>query len=101
MRVYVIGSAPAVWGFALAGVGGRIVESSGELIRALDDVLEADDLGVVLITDDVASMARERVENLMARSETPLIVEIPGPEGPSPDHPTINQLLRRAIGVKV
>lgn len=97
----IIGSAPAVWGFALAGVQGRIAGTAGEFHQALDEALHTPDVGIVLVTEDVARYARERVENLMARSEMPLVVEIPGPEGPSRDRPTINDLLRRTIGVKV
>lgn len=101
MQVFVIGSAPAVWGFALAGVRGRIVQDVDELTAALDEVLQAEDLGVVLITEDVAAFDHDRIEHLMARGDQPLIVEIPGPEGPIPGHPSIGELMRRTIGVRV
>lgn len=100
MNIFVIGSAPAVWGFALAGVEGRTVETADEVQAALDAALGQADIGIVLITEDVASLARDRVDQLIVRSEVPLVVEIPGPEGPSPDYPLIQDLLQRAIGVK-
>jgi V/A-type H+-transporting ATPase subunit F len=101
MDVTVVGSAPAVWGFALAGVQGQIAETAEELERALDDVLARPDVGILLITEDVAALARERIDALVARSAVPLVVEIPGPEGPSPDRPSIQELLRHTIGVRV
>lgn len=101
MRVLVVGSAPAVWGFALTGVQGEVVETAEALNTALDRALAAPDVGIVLVTQDVASLARERVDALTVRSEIPLIVEIPGPEGPLPGRPSITEALRRSIGVKV
>ena len=101
MKVLVIGSAPAVWGFALTGVQGQVVETLAEFNAALDDALAAPAVGIILVTEDVASLARDRIDNLTARSEIPLIVEIPGPDGPTPGRPSINELLRRTIGVKV
>ncbi len=101
MRVLMVGSAPAVWGFALTGVQGEVVETAEALNRALDRGLAAPDVGIILVTQDVAELARARIDALTARSEIPLIVEIPGPEGPLPGRPSITEALRRSIGVKV
>jgi V/A-type H+-transporting ATPase subunit F len=101
MDVIIVGSAPAVWGFALAGVEGRIVETAEQLEGVLDDVLARPNVGILLVTEDVAALARERMDALVTRSAVPLVVEIPGPQGPSPDRPSIQELLRHAIGVRV
>jgi len=101
MKLLVIGSAPAVWGFSLAGIAGRIVTTVEELDAALDRALQDPDNGIVLISSDVVDLARERLGGLMARSDLPLIVEIPGPDGPSPNRQSINEMLRRTIGVRV
>lgn len=101
MELLVIGSPPAVWGFALAGVPGQIVETVEALTVALDQALSRSDLGIILITEDVADLDRARIAYLIAQSEIPLLVEIPGPAGPSPDRPSIQELLHRTIGVKV
>jgi len=101
MKLLVIGSAPAVWGFSLAGISGHIVATVEELDEALDSALQNSDTGIVLVTSDAVDLARERLSNLMARSELPLIVEIPGPGGPSPNRQSINEMLRRTIGVRL
>jgi len=54
MRVLMVGSAPAVWGFALTGVQGEVVETAEALNRALDRGLAAPDVGIILVTQDVA-----------------------------------------------
>ena len=101
MKLLVIGSAPAVWGFSLTGVHGRVVETAEALNQALDEALADASVGIVLVTEDAAELARERVDTLSVRSEIPLVVEIPGPEGPSEDHPSIREILRHTIGVRV
>ena len=101
MKLLVIGNQDAVWGFALAGVRGQIVNTAKELDRAIDAALADEEVGIVLVTEDAANLARQRVESLMVRRATPLVVEIPGPEGPSPDRPSLSDVIRRTVGVKI
>ena len=97
----VIGSQDAVWGFALAGVQGQVVTSAAELHLALDEALEGGEYGIVLVTDDVADLARERVDTLVMRSTEPLVVEIPGPSGPRADRLPLGEVLRRTLGIRI
>jgi V/A-type H+/Na+-transporting ATPase subunit F len=97
----VIGNQDAVWGFALAGVKGEIVKTVDELHAALDTAITGGEVGIVLVTEDVANLARQRINTLIARSLNPLFVEIPGPEGPSPDRPSLSELVQQTIGVKI
>jgi V/A-type H+-transporting ATPase subunit F len=101
MKLLVIGNPDAVRGFALAGVRGQIAATDEELNRALDTALADEEVGIVLVTEDVADLARRRVDMLMVRSAVPLVVEIPGPEGPSPDRPPLSEVIRRTIGVRI
>jgi V/A-type H+-transporting ATPase subunit F len=101
MKLYVLGNQDAVWGFGLTGVHGQVVTTSDELHQALDSVLGDEDVGIVLVTEDVADLARDRVNELIIRSRTPIVVEIPGPEGTSPERPSLSELIRRTIGIRV
>jgi len=101
MKLMVIGNQDAVWGFALAGVRGRVVTTAEELNRALDAALADKEVGIVLVTEDAANLARQRVDTAMVRSTVPLVVEIPGPAGPRPDRPPLSEVIRRTIGVRI
>ncbi len=100
MRLQVIGHQDAVWGFALVGVPGRIVKTVEDFHAALDAVLADTTVGIIMVTDDVAGLARERVESLKAQP-VPLLIEIPGPAGPQPDTPSVSAMLQQITGVKL
>lgn len=101
MKLFVIGSQDAVWGFTLVGVRGRIVTTSEELGQALDEALADQDLGIVLLTQDVADLDRRRVDTLKIHSTIPLLVEIPSAMGPDPEQPSLDEVIRRTIGVRL
>jgi V/A-type H+-transporting ATPase subunit F len=101
MKVLVIGHPEAVLGFSLVGVHGQAATSAAEVNQAVDDALAATDVGIVLVTEDVAGLIAARMEQLKLRSTVPLVVEIPGPAGVRPDQPSLSQVVRQAIGIKI
>ena len=101
MKVLVIGHSNAVLGFSLAGVHGQAVTTPDEVNQALDNALAAKDIGIILLTQDVARLIQARVEDLKLHSTIPLVVEIPSPVGVSPDERSISEVVLRAIGIKL
>jgi len=101
MKVLVIGHPNAVLGFSLAGVQGQAVTKPEEINQALDTALAAKDVGIILVTQDVAKLIQARMDDLKLHSTIPLVVEIPSPEGVSPDEPSLGDVVLRAIGIKL
>ncbi len=101
MKMLVIGHQSAVLGFSLVGVEGHVVTSTDEVNQALDDALASRDIGIVLVTEDVADLTRARMEDLKLYSTEPLVVEIPAPGGVRENQPSLSDLVFRAIGVKI
>ncbi len=101
MKVLVIGHPNAVLGFSLAGVHGQAVTTPDEVNQALDNALAAKDIGIILLTQDVARLIQARVEDLKLHSTIPLVVEISSPEGVSPDEASLSEVVLRAIGIKL
>jgi V/A-type H+-transporting ATPase subunit F len=101
MKVLVIGHPEAVLGFSLAGVHGRPASNVAEVNQALDDALKARDIGIVLVTQDVAGMIQARMDDLKLHSTIPLVVEIPSPEGVPAGQPSLGEVVLRAIGIKL
>jgi V/A-type H+/Na+-transporting ATPase subunit F len=101
MKVLVIGHPDAVLGFSLAGVGGQPVSTAVEANQALDGALASKDIGIILVTQDVARTIQTRMDDLKLHSTIPLVVEIPSPEGVSADEPSLSEVVLRAIGIKL
>jgi vacuolar-type H+-ATPase subunit F/Vma7 len=101
MKILVIGHPKAVLGFSLVGVNGKTVTSADEANQALDIALADTGIGIILVTGDVAQLIRPRMDQLQLHSTVPLVVEIQAPEGVQPEQPSLNDIVFRAIGVKL
>ncbi len=101
MKILVIGHPEAVLGYSLVGVEGKIVTNKEETLQALDTALNDRSLGIILVTGDVAEMIRDRMDFLQQHSTVPLVVEIPAPARVQPPQPSLNDIVFRAIGVKI
>jgi len=101
MKILVIGHPEAVLGFSLAGVGGRAATTAAEVNQALDEAQASKDLGIVLVTQDVAALIPARMERLKLRSTVPLIVEIPSAGGVMEGQPSLGEVVLRAIGIRL
>ena len=100
MRLYVLGDEQAVLGFSLTGVRGTVARTPEEAQRGLNEVLDDSTIGILLVTADVASMIRNRVDRLMIAAELPLILEIPSSKGAFAEI-SIRRFISEAIGVSL
>ena len=101
MKLMVVGHPEAVLGFSLAGVAGRAATSAAEANQALDELLASQDVGIVLVTDDVAALIETRMNDLKMHSTVPLVFEIPSPPAVRPGKPPLSEIVKRAIGIKI
>ncbi len=101
MKLLVIGHPEAVLGFSLVGIQGHVATSAEEANRSLDEALAAPDVGLILITMDVAEQIEARMAQLRMHSTVPLVVEIPAPGGVPAGQPRLSEIVQRAIGVKL
>ena len=67
----------------------------------MDDAQAARDVGIVLVTQDVAQLIPARMEHLKLRSTVPLIVEIPSQGGVPEGQASLGEIVLRAIGIKL
>ena len=101
MKFYCIGDEDTVRGFRLAGIEGYVVSNAQEAETALAAVVRRRNAGVVIITDAVAAEIREQVDAVRLDCERPLLVEIPGPQGPISGRKTLRQLVQEAVGIRI
>jgi len=101
MRYYCIADEDTVRGFRLAGIAGQVVTNPAEAATALQLALSLPEIGIVILTERVAAPLRNRIETIRQERESPLMVEIPGPDGPMGDHKSLLQRVQEAVGIHI
>ena len=100
MRTFIIGNENAILGFALVGVDGQVINDPDEMDKTLDYCLADKTIGLILVTSDVADLARERIDELKVKSLTPLVVEVPG-ETETRTYPALKEFVQGAVGISL
>jgi vacuolar-type H+-ATPase subunit F/Vma7 len=78
-----------------------VATTAAEVNQALDEAQASRDVGIVLVTQDVAELIPARMEHLKLRSTVPLIVEIPARGGAPEGQASLGEIVLRAIGIKL
>lgn len=64
-------------GMHLAGVRGEVIHSRPELEEAFGRAVAREDIGIVLITEKLAALGRDLIEEYVKANASPLITVIP------------------------
>ena len=98
MRVIAMGSRVFVTSFQLVGVEGIKVETSMEALKLINELGKHNDIGLVLLSDDITKEIRPQLTNIRAKRPIPLIFELPSP-GSSKENVDYRALLKQILGV--
>jgi len=101
MKFFCVADEDSVRGFRLAGIEGEAVATAAEADQAIRRAAGRTDLGILILTDAVAADVRELVDDIRMNRDRPLIVEVPGPQGPMPGRKTLRQLVQEAVGIRI
>jgi V/A-type H+-transporting ATPase subunit F len=101
LRFFVIGDEDTVLGFRLAGVEGETVKTPEEARDSLDRAFQRPGIGVIIMTERTAESIRPQVDQLVYKSELPLIIEIPDLAGPMEGRKTVKEMIRQAVGIQL
>jgi V/A-type H+/Na+-transporting ATPase subunit F len=101
LKFFVIGDEDTVLGFRLAGVEGDVVRTPDEAAQSLDGAFQKPGIGIIIMTERTAESIRPKVDQLVYKSELPLIIEIPDLRGPMEGRKTVKEMIRQAVGVQL
>ncbi|MCL2023912.1 MAG: V-type ATP synthase subunit F [Oscillospiraceae bacterium] len=101
MRFFLISDNTAtLTGMRLAGIGGRLAHTQKEVAAALCEAEEDEGIGVVLMTEKLATDFAALVEPFKGSHPRPLLIEIPDRHGSGRAKNSITRYVREAIGVR-
>ena len=101
MKFFCIGDEDTVVGFWLAGVPGRVASDTAGTSAALEEAISRPDCGIIIITERLADNIRSRIDAIRMERDRPLILEIPGPEGPVAGRKGLREFVQEAVGMRI
>lgn len=101
MKFYCIADEDTVRGFRLAGIAGQVVDTAPEAALALEAAAARADAGIIILTEKIAGGIRDQVDAMRLVRTRPLLVEIPGPEGPVTGRKSLREFVQEAVGIRV
>lgn len=69
--------------------------------NALLEIAARPDVGLLVVTDVVASEVQAEIDRIRMEESHPLIAVIPGPDGPMPGRKSLRQFVQEAVGIRV
>jgi V/A-type H+-transporting ATPase subunit F len=98
MRIVAIGSRVFVTSFQLAGVQGIKADSSSEALSLINKMGGDNDIGLILLSDDLGKEIRSDLTGIRAKKPIPLIFELPS-SGNTKEKVDYRALLKQILGV--
>ncbi|SHJ64903.1 V-type ATP synthase subunit F [Paramaledivibacter caminithermalis] len=87
-------------GMRLAGIEGVIAHTKEEILEEFKKLLEHRDIGIVIITEKILSMAEEEIMKVKLERDYPLITVIPNRD-PQKREDYISKYIKESIGIKI
>ncbi len=88
-------------GMRMAGIEGVVAHRKEHVIDELDKAAKDKDVAVVLMTEKLVELCRDKVYDIKLNHRRPLIVEIPDRHGNSGVIESISRYVEEAIGIKL
>lgn len=101
MKFYCIADEITAQGFRLAGIRVNVASTAEQAQAAINNAIAQIDCGIIIVTERIASWIRSQIDILRLGKDYPLIVEIPGPEGPLSGRKTLREFVQEAVGIRV
>lgn len=88
-------------GMRIAGVEGVVAHSRQHVLEELGKAADDEEIAVVLMTEKLAELCRDKVNDFKLNRRKPLVVTIPDRHGSSRIIDSISKYVEEAIGIKL
>jgi len=102
MKMYLISdNIDTLTGMRLTGIDGIIVHKEDEVRQALDKVVNDKEIAIVLITEKLADLVPDLINEIKISHSLPLITVIPDRHGTTRPADSITKYVKESIGIKI
>ncbi|MDR0286737.1 MAG: V-type ATP synthase subunit F, partial [Clostridiales bacterium] len=82
MKMYLLSdNVDTVTGMRLSGIMGEVIHEKELLEKALDKVLSDEEIAIIIITEKLAALLPDKIDDIKLNRKFPLVVEIPDRHG--------------------
>lgn len=64
-------------GLRLSGIDGTTLNDKNEIENKIEEICNRKDIGILVVTQNIYQMAKEKIEGIQENKSLPLIVKIP------------------------
>jgi len=100
-KIIVIGDAPMVAGFRLAGVTEAYVAEGKSAEKKIAELLDRENAGIIVADERVLAAADWRLKKRMEGLAKPVVIGIPDRGGPSAEAGNLGEMIKRALGFEL
>ena len=97
-KIVVIGDAPLVMGFQLAGLENAVVASESSIQAEIEKALENEEIGVIITNEVLLNKIDWRLRKKLDTIAYPVVIPMPDYSGKSTEGDEIRNLIKRALG---
>ncbi len=88
-------------GMKMAGIEGVVLHEKEEVVKTIEQIRRQDEIGIIIITEKIALLIPELVNEIKLSKDKPLLVEIPDRHGSIKGKDSIVRYVKESIGLKI
>jgi V/A-type H+-transporting ATPase subunit F len=100
-KIIVLGDEDTVLGFRLAGVKEASVVTEKDADEKLQTAIANSQAGIIIATQEIMRALSPKTRKQLATLSKPVVIEIPGKRDQSEPGQSINEMVKKAIGVEL
>lgn len=94
------GNKDIIVGLRLSGISGVLAETTEEINESFDNAVRDSEMGIIILTENIFDIIKDKVLDIKNSKSTPLIVTIPD-RGGLRDKNFIMKHIKESIGIKI
>jgi len=97
-KILVIGDAPLVMGFQLAGLENTVQVTEQTVQKEIENALAKPEYGIIVVNEEMLTRIDWRLKRKLDSIAYPVIIPMPSHTGKSAEGDEIRQIIKRALG---
>ena len=100
-KILVIADSQTCIGYRLAGVKETHALDGKQAEKKLEELLEQENIGIIVVNEKTITQMDWRLKKKIDRIAKPVVIAVPGKEGPSEEAESLKKMISKALGFEL